>query len=196
MGDALLSAAGALDCAMRIPGALAVSIGEIRSGATLSAVRRTDEADQADVVPPAYSGAAIDMCAGYGAFCGPGQDLEEFVLTGTQTYFVLRVVPLSSGAGHAFLHIALDRSQTNLALARIDIKTLGERIPLVVETYCLEASANPSPLSPQGAQPPQIPGRDLPRREPTRKRTTAQPPMRSTDDDALLHRLVAGLRRL
>lgn len=190
----MLSATGLLDCAMRIPGALTASIGEMSGRTSLGVTSRTDGPA---ATPQAYTRAAMDACAGSGLLAGCDQVLEELVLTGTQSYFVLRVVPLESGAGPAFLHMAFDRSQTNLALACMDIKALGERIAPVIETHGLGASTIQSP----GPQPPDW---RLPRREPTQnceatqatqKRAPTEPLVTSTDE-SLLHRLLAALRRL
>jgi hypothetical protein len=181
----LLSATGLLDSAMRIPGALAASIGEMGSGTALGVTRG---ADGPVAAPQAYSRAAMDVCAGSGLLAGRDQVFEESVLTGAQTYFVLRVVPLHSGAGPAFLYMALDRSQTNLALARMDIKTIGDRIPPVIEMHGLGAATVPSPGTPPT-------GMHLPRREPAPTPATAEPPATLTDE-SLLHRLLAALRRL
>lgn len=170
---------------MRIHGALAASIGELHSRTTVGATRRTDGPV---AVPQAYSRAAMDVYTGAGFLPRSGRDIEEFVVTGSRTYFVLRVVPLSSGAGQGFLSLALDRSQTNLALARMDIRALGDCVPPVVEMHCRGASTLPPP-GPEPAD------RPLPRRDPAPPRATVRTLVTPTDA-SLLHRLLAALRKL
>jgi hypothetical protein len=176
---------------MRIPGALAASIGETGRGTSFGVARRTDGA----VTPQQeYGRAALDACARSDLLGGGcDQALEELVLTGEHTYFVLRVVPLDSGAGPAFLHMAFDRSRTNLALACMDIKALGGCIPSVVAVHGPDAFAIPSPTPQLPVQ--QSPGRHLPRREPPPKRTAAEP-LAAPTDESLLQRVLTALQRL
>jgi hypothetical protein len=54
------------------------------------------------------------------------QELEELVISGAQCIHLLRALPRQPGTRQVFLHVVLDRSRANLAMARLDLKAIAE----------------------------------------------------------------------
>lgn len=59
----------------------------------------------------------------------PGDRLEDIVLTAEDRYHLLRFLSIEFD-GRFFLHLWLDRSQSNLAMARLELRRLADDLVL------------------------------------------------------------------
>ncbi|MET8554119.1 hypothetical protein ABZV64_04000 [Streptomyces sp. NPDC004959] len=137
--------------AMRLPGARGAGVVDWISGLALGTIGESPNGDHeataaeaaelarmaaehrafavtAQPPPPASGGDP----AGQGGQAGPGDQLlpvEDVIVTNRDSYHILRFVrtPFDSSV---FLHLWLDRDQGNLALARIRVGEIAERLVL------------------------------------------------------------------
>ncbi|MBF9068937.1 hypothetical protein [Streptacidiphilus fuscans] len=137
-------APGALESAMRIPGAVAVEFGDLVTGRVLGSTARPALASQ---FPQLCGKAAVALGAGSWeefAESGERQTVEEVIITGRRYFCMLQAVRPPGGISHAFIQVSLDRSLANLAMARLDLRAIAECLPGVVEHECRTAAARES----------------------------------------------------
>ncbi|GGP01364.1 hypothetical protein [Wenjunlia tyrosinilytica] len=115
---------------MTIPGALAASMVDLDTGTSLGLVGDPPEPTGSWAgIGTAIVRASTDAMS----LLGDEQALEELIISGTRCFHLLRLLPSpprSSGGDEArqvSIHLALDRSRANLAMARLDLKTIAER---------------------------------------------------------------------
>ncbi|WP_152648267.1 hypothetical protein [Streptacidiphilus anmyonensis] len=204
---------------MRIPGAVAAAFGDIGSGRVLGTTSRPA---QTGGVPEPLGKVALGIAMGavedFGGVVGNadaggsdptgnGQAVEEVIITGSRYFCLWQAARLRSGEWHAFIQISLDRSQANLAMARLDLRAVAECLPGAVEYHRhLDAAARSYPPvaararpEPDPAPPPEAPyedGEELPRREPGRQIPGAVPAARARQvSESTLRQILWGLRR-
>lgn len=209
------AAPGALESAMRIPGAVAASFGDLGSGRVLGSTSRP--AQTGGLLVPLGKmalGIAMGAVADFGGARGNGgaetsdpganaQAVEEVIITGPRYFCLWQAARLSSGEWHAFIQISLDRSKANLAMARLDLRAVAECLPGAVEYHRrLDASAR-APASARVeaeagpvSSPPSEEGENLPRREPGRQIPGSVPAAAAKQVSELtLRQILWGLRR-
>ncbi|MEV5427896.1 hypothetical protein [Streptomyces sp. NPDC052701] len=123
--------------AMRLPGARGASVVDWISGLPLGAVGDAPggdiEATAAETAELARlateSGALAPADGGGAAASGKEPPVQDLILTNTDSYHLLRFVttPFDSTV---FVHLWLDRRDGNLALARIRLAELADRLVL------------------------------------------------------------------
>ncbi|WP_206313744.1 hypothetical protein [Streptomyces coryli] len=122
--------------AMALPGARNAAVVECATGFVLAAVGATPRgsADETAVETAELARMAIE----HAAFAGgddpggsahrPGDSgVEDVIVTTRTAYHVLRFVDAAFDGG-VFVHLRLDRSTGNLALARIRMRSVAERL--------------------------------------------------------------------
>jgi hypothetical protein len=123
--------------AMRLPGARGASLVDWISGLALGAVGEAPGGDwEATAAETAELGRHVTesgslAAAGTGGGAEPGKEppVEDLIATAGDAYHLLRFVstPFDSTV---FLHLWLDRGDGNLALARIRLAELADRLVL------------------------------------------------------------------
>ncbi|MGW7431914.1 hypothetical protein ACWGIN_20485 [Streptomyces sp. NPDC054861] len=101
---------------------------ETTAAETAELARAAAEYDSFASAPPAADGAAAGRAAD-GAPEAKGPPVEDLIVTTRAGYHVLRFVETSFDSS-VFLHLWLDRDTGNLALARIRLRDLAERLVL------------------------------------------------------------------
>ncbi|MFI6421278.1 hypothetical protein ACIBG6_28195 [Streptomyces sp. NPDC050842] len=129
--------------AMALPGARGASLVDWTSGLALGTAGESPTGDHettaAETAELARAAAEFDSFAATGdtgeagkageAAPPPGPPVEDLIVTTRAGYHVLRFVETSFDSS-VFLHLWLDRDQGNLALARIRLRDLAERLVL------------------------------------------------------------------
>ncbi|MFJ8810938.1 hypothetical protein [Streptomyces sp. NPDC102490] len=120
--------------AMRLPGARGASLVDWISGLALGAVGEAPGGDwEATAAETAELGRHVaesgSLAAGGSAESGKEPPVEDLIATTGDAYHLLRFVstPFDSTV---FLHLWLDRNDGNLALARIRLAELADRLVL------------------------------------------------------------------
>ncbi|WP_404815948.1 hypothetical protein [Streptomyces thermolineatus] len=120
--------------AMAMPGALVAGLVDWTSGLALGALGGADPqeheaaaADAAEVVR-AVAESPTFTAAGPGA-AGPEAPLEDAIVTSAAAYHLVRFVDTAFDS-RLFLYVRLDRATANLALARMVLRDLAERLVL------------------------------------------------------------------
>lgn len=197
----MLSRSSALGCALRVPGALAVSLADLESGSRVGLVQDPARRGQFD----ADSEVMVRMGMQVMESCGPGEQFEELVVSSAHRFHLLRAFSDGSGKERGIVHLELDRSQANLALALIDLRAVVECFPAhdaPQEPVRRAPAPPPPPLEPpQGLLP-----RRVPRRQPSRERGVAATVLMESPElagrrwqgtsQSTLQRIAAALRRL
>jgi hypothetical protein len=208
------AAPGALESAMRIPGAVAAAFGDLGSGRVLGTTSRPA---QTGGVPVPLGKAALGIAMGAVAdFGGPsaesgesgsgttgnGQVVEEVIITGPRYFCLWQAARMRTGEWHAFIQISLDRSQANLAMARLDLRAVAECLPGAVEYHRridagrLRPGPEAVPAESEPHPPPYEDGDDLPRRTPGRQMPGAVPAARARQvSESTIRQILWGLRR-
>ncbi|WP_042368341.1 hypothetical protein [Streptacidiphilus neutrinimicus] len=211
------AAPGALESAMRIPGAVAAAFGDVGSGRVLGSTSRPARTGGVPVpLGNVALGIAMSAVADFAETggnpgaegsdaTGNGQAVEEVIITGSRYFCLWQAARLRTGDWHAFIQISLDRSQANLAMARLDLRAVAECLPGAVEyhRHLDAASRRPAPVAPVPAPAPAPPqqapyedGEDLPRREPGRQIPGSVPAARARQvSESTLRQILWGLRR-
>ncbi|GAA2445612.1 hypothetical protein [Streptomyces macrosporus] len=123
--------------AMTLPGARGAAVVDWTSGLALGAVgdpaggdHETTAAETAELARMAaeHTAFAAPGAAGRGE-PGKGDPVEDLIVTTRTGYHLLRFVERVFDAG-LFVHLWLDRDDGNLALARIRLRHLAERLVL------------------------------------------------------------------
>ncbi|MFD0073712.1 hypothetical protein ACFVIY_14865 [Streptomyces sp. NPDC127166] len=123
--------------AMALPGALGASLVDWTSGLALGTAGDSPVGDHettaAETAELARSAAEFDSFTAGDPFTAggeqPGPPVEDLIVTTRAGYHVLRFVETSFDSS-VFLHLWLDRDSGNLALARIRLRDLAERLVL------------------------------------------------------------------
>jgi hypothetical protein len=127
-----------LQQAMTITGARGASLIDYTSGLVVGSAGEwpyggpeAAAAGATEVVRAARDNAAFvaPERAGGRASGQPGDRLEDIVLTAEDRYHLLRFLPIEFD-GRFFLHLWLDRSQSNLAMARLELRRLADDLVL------------------------------------------------------------------
>lgn len=124
--------------AMRLPGARGAALIDWTSGLALGTVGESPGGDQETAAVEAAEIARLaaeqhafapddDLGAGMAADTDP--PVEDLIVSNRDSYHVLRFVG-SSFDGSVFLHLWLARAEGNLALARIRLGEMAERLVL------------------------------------------------------------------
>ncbi|WP_369144600.1 hypothetical protein [Streptomyces sp. R44] len=119
--------------AMALPGARGASLVDWTSGLALGTAGESPVGDHettaAETAELARSAAEFDSFTTTGG--GPGDEppVEDLIVTTRAGYHVLRFVETSFDSS-VFLHLWLDRDSGNLALARLRLRDLAERLVL------------------------------------------------------------------
>lgn len=128
--------------AMVVPGARGAAVVEWTSGLALGTIGdspngdpETAAAETAEFVRMAAEHSAFAAAPGGGtgaedAAAGPGVPVEDVIVTTRTGYHLMRCVETTYDSG-VFMHLWLDRDEGNLALARIRLQDLVERLALV-----------------------------------------------------------------
>ncbi|MFF8838450.1 hypothetical protein [Streptomyces sp. NPDC015130] len=119
--------------AMALPGALGASLVDWTSGLALGTAGDSPVGDHettaAETAELARSAAEFDSFAAMGEKPFDGPPVEDLIVTTRAGYHVIRFVETSFDSS-VFLHLWLDRDAGNLALARIRLRDLAERLVL------------------------------------------------------------------
>ncbi|MEU1225376.1 hypothetical protein [Streptomyces sp. NPDC005828] len=123
--------------AMALPGARGASLVDWTSGLALGTAGDSPVGDHettaAETAELARSAAEFDSFTAGDSFAAggeqPGPPVEDLIVTTRAGYHVLRFVETSFDSS-VFLHLWLDRDSGNLALARIRLRDLAERLVL------------------------------------------------------------------
>ncbi|MER6053313.1 hypothetical protein ABT168_38760 [Streptomyces sp. NPDC001793] len=114
--------------AMGIPGVLGAGLTDWTSGLTLGTAGRAPHgdhdaaaADTAEVVQAVTRNATFDTTD------GAGDPLEDLIITAGGSYHLIRLVPTAFDS-RTCLHLWLDRSQANLAIARLRLRELAAEL--------------------------------------------------------------------
>ncbi|WP_433547336.1 hypothetical protein ACQPZG_21335 [Streptomyces sp. CA-294286] len=118
--------------AMQLPGARGAALVDWTSGLALGTAGEAAGTDSETAA--AESAELARMAAEHGTFApAGGQDkgppVEDVIITTRTDYHLLRYVETSFDSS-VFLHLWLDREQGNLALARLRLADLAERLVL------------------------------------------------------------------
>ncbi|MFJ8662166.1 hypothetical protein [Streptomyces sp. NPDC093795] len=119
--------------AMALPGARGASLVDWTSGLALGTAGDSPVGDHettaAETAELARSAAEFDTFVAAGESVGDGPPVEDLIVTTRAGYHVLRFVETSFDSS-VFLHLWLDRDTGNLALARLRLRDLAERLVL------------------------------------------------------------------
>ncbi|MDV9190820.1 hypothetical protein R6L23_21830 [Streptomyces sp. SR27] len=119
--------------AMTLPGARGASLVDWTSGLALGTAGESPVGDHettaAETAELARSAAEFDSFVAEGETPSAGPPVEDLIVTTRAGYHVLRFVETSFDSS-VFLHLWLDRDTGNLALARIRLRDIAERLVL------------------------------------------------------------------
>ncbi|MEU6620801.1 hypothetical protein ABZ926_08440 [Streptomyces litmocidini] len=119
--------------AMALPGARGASLVDWTSGLALGTAGDSPVGDHettaAETAELARSAAEFDSFTAADGAPGAGPPVEDLIVTTRAGYHVLRFVETSFDSS-VFLHLWLDRDSGNLALARLRLRDLAERLVL------------------------------------------------------------------
>ncbi|MEU3747858.1 MULTISPECIES: hypothetical protein [Streptomyces] len=119
--------------AMAVPGARGASLVDWTSGLALGTAGDSPVGDHettaAETAELARSAAEFDSFVAAGDIPSDGPPVEDVIVTTRAGYHVIRFVETSFDSS-VFLHLWLDRDAGNLALARIRLRDLAERLVL------------------------------------------------------------------
>ncbi|MFD3332260.1 hypothetical protein ACFWV1_06345 [Streptomyces sp. NPDC058700] len=119
--------------AMALPGARGASLVDWTSGLALGTAGDSPVGDHettaAETAELARSAAEFDTFVAAGDGTEDGPPVEDVIVTTRAGYHVLRFVETSFDSS-VFLHLWLDRDTGNLALARLRLRDLAERLVL------------------------------------------------------------------
>ncbi|MEU0400461.1 hypothetical protein ABZ318_09420 [Streptomyces sp. NPDC006197] len=119
--------------AMALPGARGASLVDWTSGLALGTAGDSPVGDHettaAETAELARSAAEFDSFTTADGSPGAGPPVEDLIVTTRAGYHVLRFVETSFDSS-VFLHLWLDRDSGNLALARLRLRDLAERLVL------------------------------------------------------------------
>ncbi|MFF9852597.1 hypothetical protein [Streptomyces litmocidini] len=119
--------------AMALPGALGASLVDWTSGLALGTAGDSPVGDHettaAETAELARSAAEFDSFTAADGSPGASPPVEDLIVTTRAGYHVLRFVETSFDSS-VFLHLWLDRDSGNLALARLRLRDLAERLVL------------------------------------------------------------------
>ncbi|MFJ2788306.1 MULTISPECIES: hypothetical protein [unclassified Streptomyces] len=119
--------------AMTLPGARGASLVDWTSGLALGTAGESPVGDHettaAETAELARSAAEFDTFAAPGDTPAEGPPVEDLIVTTRAGYHVIRFVETSFDSS-VFLHLWLDRDTGNLALARIRLRDMAERLVL------------------------------------------------------------------
>ncbi|MFF0560699.1 hypothetical protein ACH4ZU_22705 [Streptomyces sp. NPDC020472] len=119
--------------AMTLPGARGASLVDWTSGLALGTAGDSPVGDHettaAETAELARSAAEFDSFTATEDDAGAGPPVEDLIVTTRAGYHVLRFVETSFDSS-VFLHLWLDRDSGNLALARLRLRDLAERLVL------------------------------------------------------------------
>ncbi|MER7948962.1 hypothetical protein ABTY59_16395 [Streptomyces sp. NPDC096079] len=119
--------------AMALPGARGASLVDWTSGLALGTAGDSPVGDHettaAETAELARSAAEFDSFTAMGEDPGEGPPVEDLIVTTRAGYHVLRFVETAFDSS-VFLHLWLDRDAGNLALARLRLRDLAERLVL------------------------------------------------------------------
>ncbi|MEK2479328.1 MULTISPECIES: hypothetical protein [Streptomyces] len=114
--------------AMGIPGVLGAGLTDWTSGLTLGTAGRAPHgdhdaaaADTAEVVQAVTRNATFDTAG------GDGEPLEDLIITAGNSYHLIRLVPTAFDS-QTCLHLWLDRTRANLAIARLRLRELAAEL--------------------------------------------------------------------
>ncbi|WP_436774068.1 hypothetical protein [Yinghuangia sp. YIM S09857] len=120
--------------AMELPGALGASVVEWVSGLALGAVGESPNGDHEATA--AETAELARLAAEYAAFSVPEAryiaaetPVEDIIVTTRTGFHLLRFVETQFDSS-VFVHLWLDRSTANLALSRLRLQDLAERLAL------------------------------------------------------------------
>ena len=120
--------------AMDLPGALGASVVEWVSGLALGAVGESPNGDHEATA--AETAELARLAAEYAAFSAPevryiasDTPVEDIIVTTRTGFHLLRFVETQFDSS-VFVHLWLDRSTANLALSRLRLQDLAERLAL------------------------------------------------------------------
>ncbi|MFE7210113.1 hypothetical protein ACFU93_09010 [Streptomyces sp. NPDC057611] len=119
--------------AMRLPGARGAALVDWTSGLALGTVGESPGGDHETTATEAAELARL--AAEHGAFAaaedpdGERPPVEDLIVSNRDSYHLLRFVDTSFD-GSVFLHLWLTRAEGNLALARIRLGEMAERLVL------------------------------------------------------------------
>ncbi|MGW8333104.1 hypothetical protein ACWGNF_37460 [Streptomyces sp. NPDC055808] len=123
--------------AMLLPGALGAGVADWTSGLALGAIGQSPGGDHEATA--AETAELARTAAEHPGFGGPGDGtedpaaagppVEDVIITTRTAYHVLCFVETSFDSS-VFLHLWLDRREGNLALARLRLRDLAERLVL------------------------------------------------------------------
>ncbi|MDI2130290.1 hypothetical protein [Yinghuangia seranimata] len=113
--------------AMALPGARGASVVEWISGLALGAVGDSPNDDHEATA--AETAELARLAVEYAAFAPAGVPVEDVIVTSGAGFHLLRFVETGFDSS-VFLHLWLDRETGNLALARIRLRDLAERLAL------------------------------------------------------------------
>ncbi|WP_327117845.1 hypothetical protein OG206_19690 [Streptomyces sp. NBC_01341] len=122
---------------MRLPGARGAAVVDWTSGLALGTIGESPngdhEATAAETAEVARMAAEQPVFAEAGAFAGAqgpqASAVEDVIVTTAPGYHILRFVETAFDSS-VFLHLWLDRSEGNLAMARIRLGEIAERLVL------------------------------------------------------------------
>ncbi|MFE9121604.1 hypothetical protein [Streptomyces sp. NPDC007172] len=120
--------------AMLLPGALGAGVADWTSGLALGAIGQSPGGDHeataaetAELARTAAEHPGFGAAAEDGSAVGP--PVEDLIITTRTAYHVLCFVETAFDSS-VFLHLWLDRQEGNLALARLRLRDLAERLVL------------------------------------------------------------------
>ncbi|HSA50262.1 MAG TPA: hypothetical protein VLH10_09145 [Yinghuangia sp.] len=120
--------------AMDLPGALGASVVEWVSGLALGTAGASPNGDHEATA--AETAELARLTAEYAAFASPGggfvaadTPVEDIIVTTRTGFHLLRFVETQFDT-NVFVHVWLDRTHANLALARVRLQDLAERLAL------------------------------------------------------------------
>ncbi|MER8225087.1 hypothetical protein ABTZ58_31855 [Streptomyces sp. NPDC094143] len=122
--------------AMRLPGARGASVVDWISGLALGAVGdapggdpEATAAETAELARLATESGVLAPAGDAGGASGKEPPVQDLILTNTDSYHLLRFVTTTFDST-VFVHLWLDRTEGNLALARIRLAEMADRLVL------------------------------------------------------------------
>ncbi|MGW1818111.1 hypothetical protein ACWCQM_31660 [Streptomyces sp. NPDC002125] len=122
---------------MRLPGARGAAVVDWTSGLALGTIGESPNGDHeataaetAEVARMAAEQPVFAQAEGHASASGPpAPAVEDVIVTTAPSYHILRFVETAFDSS-VFLHLWLDRAEGNLALARIRLGEIAERLVL------------------------------------------------------------------